>query len=367
MTTHYHLHNKRTQSFGTSKIFKPAKWQKNFGYFFCSWLLLSCGGNKYGKLAKSNYYQFSQTTAVPNYANMDYWAAHPWKKDPSDSIPQPLLGEARDSLVDVFFVHPTTYIGDTKDAKRNANINDAELNAKTDYSSLLYQASVFNHQCRVFAPRYRQAHYDNYFVDSSIALPIFDTAYHDVLKAFQFYLQHYNNGRPFIIASHSQGTNHSMRLLKEQIEGKPLMQKMVYAFIIGMPVPKGFFQQLPACDSKAATGCFVAYRTYKTNHVEPYVAKETFKSIVVNPVTWQLDSSIVDKQQHRGAMLWDFNKFYPANLRTQVHGNVLWCSKPKFFGNIFLTNPNYHIADYNLFYLDIRQNITDRINAYWKR
>src|SRR5215210_2103594 len=76
-------------------------------------------------------YQFQNSNGHPDYNNLAYWAAHPWKKDPSDSIPSFLKTEKRDSLVDVFFIHPTTYT--EANVGNNADINDAELAAKTDY------------------------------------------------------------------------------------------------------------------------------------------------------------------------------------------------------------------------------------------
>jgi hypothetical protein len=79
------------------------------------------------------------------------WAAHPWKWDPSDSIPKPLRNETRDSMVDVFFLHPTTFTSLKSKEIGNAAIDDDYINAKTDYSTILFQASVFNQQCRVFA------------------------------------------------------------------------------------------------------------------------------------------------------------------------------------------------------------------------
>jgi hypothetical protein len=165
--------------------------------------LFSC--SKY-RAFKSRY-TFKSKTGEPDYSDLNYWAAHPWKHDPSDSIPKPLRNEPRDSSVDVFFLHPTSYTMKLKLKKNNANIDDRYINAKTDYTSILYQASVFNQQCRVFAPRYRQAHLHNFFTkDKEKADKAFDLAYKDLKTAFEFYLQHWNNGRPIIIASHSQGS-----------------------------------------------------------------------------------------------------------------------------------------------------------------
>src|SRR5688572_23595160 len=89
-------------------------------------------------------YQFKSADGKPNYLDLHYWAAHPWKWDPSDSVPAP-LGKTgiTDSVVDVFFVHPTTFTN-AKNLNSNAAIDDAATNSKTDYSAILYQASIFN-------------------------------------------------------------------------------------------------------------------------------------------------------------------------------------------------------------------------------
>ncbi len=82
---------------------------------------------------------------------------------------------------------------------------------------------MFNGSCRVFAPRYRQAHLKAFFMRSSNkSVEAFDTAYSDLKSAFEFYLLHYNKGRPIIIASHSQGTLHAIRLMKDFFANKPL-------------------------------------------------------------------------------------------------------------------------------------------------
>src|ERR1044072_4884865 len=95
-------------------------------------LLFSSCSNKYHRYLSQ--YQFKSENNKPNYSNLNYWAAHPLKRDPSDSIPKPFRKEKRDSLVDVFFLHPTIYTGEFKDSSLNAYIDDAYLNAKTDYS-----------------------------------------------------------------------------------------------------------------------------------------------------------------------------------------------------------------------------------------
>ncbi|HSK12380.1 MAG TPA: DUF3089 domain-containing protein, partial [Phnomibacter sp.] len=291
-------------------------------------------------------------TAAPRYAELIYWAAHPALRDLSDSLPAPYRPHATDTTVDVFFIHPTSYRDNkTVDPARlddpaeralwNAAIMDPGVNRRTDEGSMLYQASAFNHY-RVFAPRYRQAHIRAFYLPDSLSKPFFDTAYADVRHAFEYYLQHENRGRPFIIASHSQGTLHAGRLIRELIEGRRLQEQLVAAYLIGLPVPANFFSAMPACTDPASTGCFVSWRTFHKGHVPENVKKERFQAVVINPLNWSPDSTWVPRQYHKGAVLYKFNRPKPANVGAAVHGNILWSSKPRFFGNFLFTRKNYH-------------------------
>ena len=206
-------------------------------------IFLSSCSDKY-QAFRSNY-TFKSKDGKPDYADLNYWAAHPWKWDPSDSISKPLRNEPIDSTADVFFLYPTSYTMKSKKKNQNVAIDDDYINAKTDYSSILYQASVFNQHARIFSPRYRQANISVFFdKNTEQADSIFEISYSDIKEAFQYYLSNWNNGRPLIIASHSQGSLLAERLLKEFFENKPLQKKLVVAYVIGWPVPIEYFTSL---------------------------------------------------------------------------------------------------------------------------
>jgi hypothetical protein len=308
----------------------------------------------------------NQLKAQTDYADLQNWAAHPWKHDPSDSLPKALQANyALDSSVDVFFIHPTSYIQKTFD-QWNASLQDSILNKKTDESSILYQASVFNASCRVFAPRYRQANLKAFYIDSLTAKPYFDTAYSDIQMAFEYYLEHFNGGRPIIIASHSQGTLHAVRLLKAFFDGQNLNNKLVCAYLIGLPVPINYFTSIKPCKDEFSTGCFVSWRTFKHGYIPEIVTKESFKAVVVNPLTWTMGDSLAPANLNKGAILRNFNKVVTNAVDAQIHSNVLWSSKPNIPGKIFYNQKNYHIGDINLFYMNIRENVATRIRLFWK-
>lgn len=301
--------------------------------------------------------------AVPNYADYYFWAAHPDKYDPSDSVPAPLKDSYRyDSTVDVFFIHPTT-LTQKENTSSNADINDARLNAKTDYSTILYQASAFN-EFRVFAPRYRQAHIRSYYSAGTKATMAFDTAYEDVKNAFEYYLRNFNNNRPFILASHSQGTTHAIRLLKDFVENKPLAKKMVAAYLVGMYIPDTIYTALLVCKDSLQTSCICGWRSFQYGYVPDYVKRENGRSLVVNPILWTTDSLEASAKLNKGSVLRNFNKIYPSVANAKIHHGIVWINSPHFPGSFLLRMKNYHIADINFFYLNIRENLRQRVKAF---
>jgi len=329
---------------------------------------MSCATSNYSKYKA--VYENELMSDQPDYGQLQYWAAHPDKKDPSDSIPKPLVRSFHhnNNKVDVFFIHPTSYLDTTKPSGWNASLQDVKLNIFTDFSSILNQASVFNEVGNVYAPRYRQAHIDSYTpknaADTAKALAAFELAYQDVKKAFEYYLAHYNQGRPIIIASHSQGSTHSKRLLKEFFDAKPLSKKLVAAYVVGMAIDPGDYQTLKSCDSPNETGCICAWRTYLQDHVPAFVQKETFTSIVTNPLSWDKQKTFVGRRENKGSVLLNFNKVVPKVADAINHEGLLWTGHPHFLGSFLYQTENYHIADFNFYYLSIRENASLRAKYY---
>ena len=308
---------------------------------------------------------FVSESGIPDYSQLNYWASHPEKVDPADSVPKPLMGNGLEKVADVFFLHPTTLTDDDKIKEINARIDDTELNKKTDLLPILYQASVFNERSRIFAPRYRQAHIGMYFEkDSAKKYAAFNLAYEDIKNAFIYYLEHYNQGRPIIIASHSQGTTHSIRLLKEFFDGKPLAKQLVCGYLIGMGVKKSQYENIPVCNDSLQTGCFVSWRTYRKDFEDSIINRRDTSIAVVNPISWTTGKELVGRDIQKGAVLYNFDKIIEHTQGAQAEGNALWVSHPKFPGSFLYTKKNYHAGDINLFYLDIRENVSRRIGAF---
>ena len=308
---------------------------------------------------KAQSFDAAKQPAAPDYSLESNWSALPFREDAADKIPDDERWVS-DSLkdVDVFYIYPTIYMsGKTW----NEDLSNKKLNKSIDNKPVKYQASVFNASCRVYAPRYRQAKIKAFF-DKDNGEKSLDFAYQDVKRAFQYYLDHYNHGRPIIIASHSQGTHHARRLLKEFFDSTALQSKLVAAYVIGYGFDESMYKSLKPCDNAKQTGCYITWASFKKGY-EP-LKTGLYNSVCVNPVTWTRDTVAVDRAQSMGAILLDFNKKYDGACGTEIHKNYLWVDAHMPIVGSWTV---LHIADYNLFWYDIRKNVHDRVLAYLKK
>ena len=337
-------------------------------FLYSGLALLYLSSESCASLSKSNSGRY--TSSPPDYSLTQNWAALPSLKDSADLVPiDSWKNEQSTAQADVFFIHPTTFTGKAPKKKWNADLSDQKLNLKTDRSTIRYQASIFNGAGRVYAPRYRQAHLKSFYTKQhkAEAKQALDLAYEDVKSAFQYYLLHFNQGRPFIIASHSQGSFHAVRLISELVENTPLQDKMIVAYMPGWPVRSDQFKEIKPCLHPDDTGCFCSWRTFKEGYVPDALHYPGQPVVTTNPVSWDGDKPNCTKEEQLGAVLRDFHTLVPHLVQAEVHEDLLWVNKPQFPGSFLLTMKNYHIADYNFFYADVRKNAQDRVHAYLSR
>lgn len=305
---------------------------------------------------------------APDYSQMKYWVSHPEIEDMADLVPG--KGELQESQstagVDVFFIYPTIYSKKQhKDHPWFADVNDEKLNKDIATSTIKYQASVFNGSGKIYSPLYRQAHIGVYYIDNlPLKVEALDFAYQDVKRAFKYYLENWNNGRPIIIASHSQGTNHAVSLLREFFESKPLMDQLVAAYIVGMPLDKGTFSYIPTCNDANDTGCWLTWNTYANRYYPPDHDFWYADALNVNPLSWTTDSEYVSVDKNLGGVLRNFKKIRPQLSDAQNADGMLWINKLNFFWGFLLNWDRYHMVDYNLYWMNIRANVKERVTTY---
>lgn len=313
-------------------------------------------------------------TEPPNYYDEQDWAALPSKKDSADAVPanSGLTDNQANAKVDVFYIHPTLYFS----GKRwNADISNKRVNKTTDKFAIKQQASVFNEMCKVYAPRYRQATLYSFMDRKGNGLEALGVAYDDVRMAFEYYVTYYNQGRPFIIASHSQGTWHATRLITDVIEKDTfLLKRLVAAYLIGGNASVDMFATVKPCDSASQTGCYVAWHSMKwgTKLMKlPKRMKNTPGSLsygqyeCVNPLTWKRDTVYASAALNLGSVPFTFNRVYRGKADAMCNHTQLWTHRIKKAG--FPRGNNYHVADYGLYYMNIRANVKQRVEEYLKK
>lgn len=337
---------------------------KNF--YFPILLILFIGCSKKTFVIDEEYGS-SAIPVPPDYSKKEHWAALPDKIDAADSVPHKsgLKNLQNTAVADVFFVHPTIFTDrPTNQYLWNADVNDQLINHQTQISTILNQASIFNGSCRIYAPYYRQAHLYSFHTpnpnDGERALEL---AYGDVKAAFEYYLQHFNQGRPIVIASHSQGSYHCERLLKEYFDGKELQKKLVVAYLVGRAIRPDAFPSIHPSERPEETGVWASWNTFAKNFYPDNYERYFKGALSTNPLLWNSKSDYASKELNHGGVAFHFT-YAPQLADAQNHEGMLWISKPYFKGRFLIRTKRWHRADMNLFYMNIRENVALRIEKY---
>jgi hypothetical protein len=240
--------------------------------------------------------------AQPNdYSNPDSWLCRPGRKDScavdlsttivaaNGKFKKESFKAARNPPIDCFYVYPTVSLDQTGNSDMTAG--------PEEHGVILQQFARFSSVCRPYAPLYRQVTLTALrSIIAGKAMPIDRTlAYNDVLDAWNHYLMNDNDGRGVVLVGHSQGSGVLTQLIKSEIDGKPVQEKVISALLLGtnLPVEKGkdvgAFQHIPLCKSASQTGCAVAYASFRDRVPPPANSRfgkaqgENMAAACVNP------------------------------------------------------------------------------------
>ncbi len=299
----------------------------------------------------------------PDYSYYSSWAAFPQVHRMADQVPlkSGIKSEQANAPADVFYIHRTTLLSNRH---WNADAGNRKLNHRTDIQAIRNQVSIFNGSCKVYAPRYRQATLFSFFDRSGSGKQALDLAYGDIRHAFSYYLENYNNGRPIVIAGHSQGAEHAKRLLGEFFDGKELLSKLVVAYLVGMPENENTFKEIPPGKSPLQSGCFLCWSTFGWG-ISPNYFQDGYKtSVCINPLTWDDNETYGSYQKHLGSVPLNFKGIDKHIIEAKCTKGVLWIHNRKKLRYIPLPLKNYVMMDLNLFFMNIRENLKLRIENF---
>jgi len=334
-------------------------------------MVAGCGSSSSGKPSTS--VPATNGQGVPNYANSSNWLSLPAKTT---------------KKVDVFYLGDTTYQKPNASAPNICAINDAKMRAgaKAKFSA---SATAFAPFANIYSPYYRQS-------DASVLLLphaqqsaiIAGIPTHDGLSAFDYYIKHLNQGRPFIMAGHSQGSNVTINLLAQYMKKNPdVYKRMIAAYVIGYSITPDYLAQNPELKFATGpddTGVIISYNT------EAPVLKGTNPVVLpgamaINPITWTRAETLAPASQNLGGISVNPQTGYAvvdalgnpvkvmnyADAQVNTARGVVICSTadPSQLapGNQLVANGVYHPFDYPFYYFDINANAANRVAHYLKK
>ena len=280
----------------------------------------------------------------------------------------------------VFFVHPTSYFDRSQ---WNAPLDHADSQARARLF-LRGMASAFNQASEIWAPRYRQATFGAFLTDQAEAEQAIDAAYHDVEQAFEFFLDSVGPDTPIVLAGHSQGAVHVMRLLKDRIAGSELEQRVAMAYPIGWPISVEHDLPalgLPPCATPNQFGCIMGWASF-SEPAEPGMALERYRNspgfdglargdygiLCVNPLTGTIDGE-APAEKNLGTLVPNADltsgELVPAMVpaRCDERGLLLIGEGPDL-GAYVLPGGNYHVFDIPLFWRNLQDDVVRRVQAW---
>lgn len=313
---------------------------------------------------------YENTKDITDYSKAEHWLATP---------------ASVDKKVDVFYLYPTAW---QKTNKEEPNICEIDNSSMLKGSKLAFarQATAFETVGNIYAPYYRQVD-----VAYCLTLPVEEQAKaiggiptSDVIAAFDYFIKHYNNGRPFILAGHSQGSNTLVYLLSKYMKENPeVYDRMIAAYVIGYSVTDKYLAENPHlkfAEGPDDTGVIISYNTEApiVNGQNPVLLPG---AISINPITWTRDEKTAIAEENLGSIvlkkdgsivLNEEGRIAPvknyADARVDKARGVVICSTASVEklspGNEVFPKGVFHSFDYPFYYFNIRENAANRTKNF---
>ena len=310
---------------------------------------------------------------VTDYSSRAHWLALPGK---------PV------KKVDVFYLYPTAYTRPDPSAPIVCAVDDPAMmhGAQVAFQR---QATAFSTVANIYAPYYRQAD-----AAARAALPqaqqvkiVAGGPTQDGLAAFDYFIRHYDEGRPFILVGHSLGSNVLANLLAKYMRARPnVYRRMIAAYVVGYSITPAYLAQNPFL--KFATGPSDTGVIVSWNTEAPTVAGTNPVllpgGLAINPITWTRKQTEATARQNLGSIELDLSTGTPvlnangsikrvmglADARVDKAKGVVTCSTidaslPPYYTPGGFPMGVLHPFDYPLYFFDVRANAANRVEHFF--
>ena len=305
------------------------------------------------------------TPTAPDYASAENW----------------FEGESIDPTkkYDVFYIVPTCVFDWTDETGNVCHYMDVHnVSHRQQVSGPLHLArGIFADEANFFAPYYRQITLESWMESDSVIESRFQLAYNDIQAAFHYFIEHLNQGRPFILAGHSQGGKAVIELLKREMTDETY-HRMIAAYPLGYPVRTTDVSpyMVPATDARS-TGVFVTFNSVSSPDRLPPLLSGSRAAI--NPLNWRTDTVTAPASDHLGSVFMSSDgtitseeqHVLSARLDTATQALIVSGADPmKYYvpslADLFPPG-NYHVVELNFFYRNLQQNVKQRAKTYFGR
>ena len=278
---------------------------------------------------------------------------------------------------DIFYILPTCVWDWTTEDGQSCRYSDY---TRTDHieafrPSVGLAEDIFAQgQYGFYCPYYRQISL-NVWMDGEVAVEeLFPLSMEDVSAAFDYYLDNYNEGRPFVLAGFSQGGKAVVELVKhapaEVLERMvaayaigyraEVLERMVAAYAIGYRISDEEVEQYPqlrpATDS-TGTGTIISYNSAASPEAACAVLSPS--DVCINPVNWTTD-----------AVPAALNDSVTVTVDTVNHLLIVDGLDPEHYyaPSLASTFPlgNYHLQELTLYQEHLRRNTALRLYNFEK-
>ena len=318
-------------------------------------------------------FQTYRPPPAPDYARRSSWALLPGQAATADPL-----------KVDVFFIGPTTFDGG-KDW--NARFDDPAADQLFRRVMAPNYAGPFVRVGRLFSPRYRQAGLYSFMTLREDSREARKFAYLDVARAFRWYRDHENHGRPFFIVGVEQGGSVAARLVREEVApDRALRSRLIAAYLIETVTPAGDLA-LPPCESRRQTGCVAAWASLPDREFgrAPVLLNRALvwdrqgelvnlsgPALCFNPILGATTDEAAPARLHQGAanatgLEWDARPAFMARqVSARCEKGILHVSQPK--STSLLPSGTWieqrRAPGFNLFYADLETDARARAAAF---